>query len=248
MLRVNQLIILIIFVLAASGGVAQNMNAKQVSDSLLQVPDSTHLSIVTDSITINSVIGDSTITVSLDSISGKTKKKLEKLEVKTFKPSPKKAVIYSAIFPGLGQIYNQKYWKLPIIYGGFVGVSYAVTWNNTHYQDYFGAYKDIIDGDPDTNRWHNLVPYGQDPDNIDVNWFTGVLKDRKNYFRYYRDLSIIIGVALYGLNIVDAYVDAQLFDFDISPDLSLRIEPEMMRRSDRSYYADSFGFKFSVSF
>ena len=52
-----------------------------------------------------------------------------------FKPTPKKAVIYSAIFPGLGQIYNRKYWKLPILYGGFVGFTYAITWNNSYYRD-----------------------------------------------------------------------------------------------------------------
>ena len=169
---------------------------------------------------------------------------------KTFRPDPKKAVIYSAIFPGLGQIYNRKYWKLPILYGGFVGFSYAITWNNSHYQDYFGGYKDILDDNPDTNRWHQLVPYQyrENPESIDKQWFSGVLKDRKNYYRYYRDFSIILTVAWYGLGIVDAYVDAQLFEFDVSPDLSMRVEPVIFKKAGSHYLADSYGFRCSFSF
>lgn len=168
---------------------------------------------------------------------------------KTFKPDPKKAVIYSAIFPGLGQIYNRKYWKLPILYGGFVGLTYAITWNNSHYQDYFDAQRALLDDNPDNDDiWKKMLPYGMDPETADRNWFSDVVKDRKNYFRYYRDLSIIITVALYGLGIVDAYVDAQLFEFDVSPDLSMRVEPVLMNRVETNYLADSFGFKCSISF
>ncbi len=184
---------------------------------------------------------DSIAVVSLpDTVTGK----------KTFKPDPKKAVIYSAILPGLGQIYNRKYWKLPILYGGFVGFSYAITWNNGHYQDYFGGYKDILDDDPDTNRWHDLVPYQyrNNPESIDKQWFSGVLKDRKNYYRYYRDFSIILTVAWYGLGIVDAYVVAQLFEFDVTPDLSMRVEPVIFKKADSHYLADSYGFRCSFSF
>jgi len=166
-----------------------------------------------------------------------------------FKPDPKKAVIYAAIFPGLGQIYNRKYWKLPILYGGFVGLSYAITWNNSHYQDYFDAQRALLDDNPDNDDiWKKMLPYGMDPETADRNWFSDVVKDRKNYFRYYRDLSIIITVALYGLGIVDAYVDAQLFEFDVSPDLSMRVEPVLMNRVETNYLADSFGFKCSISF
>ncbi|MEA5045768.1 MAG: DUF5683 domain-containing protein, partial [Petrimonas sp.] len=133
---------------------------------------------------------------------------------------------------------------------GFVGLSYAITWNNSHYQEYFGGYRDILDSDPNTNRWHKLVPYQyrDDPESIDKNWFSGVLKDRKNYFRYYRDFSIILTVALYGLGIVDAYVDAQLFEFDVSPDLSMRVEPVIFKKADSNYLADSYGFRCSFSF
>lgn len=167
-----------------------------------------------------------------------------------FKPNPRKAVIYSAIFPGLGQIYNRKYWKLPILYGGFAAFTYFVTWNNRYYQTYFEWHRDLIDGDPNTNEWHNGLPYGKTPDNVDKKWLEGVYKDRKDYYRYYRDFSFIGAVAVYLLGIVDAYVDAQLFNFDISPDLSMRVEPTRINESGgyKNYLGASFGLRCSVSF
>ncbi len=165
-----------------------------------------------------------------------------------FKPSPRKAVIYSAIFPGLGQIYNRQYWKLPILYGGFVGFTYAITWNNGYYRDYLRGYQDIMDGNPDTNSWHNMLPYGMDHESVDENWFSDVLKQRKDYYRYYRDLSVIGTVALYMLAIVDAYVDSQLFDFDMSPDLSMRIEPTLLREEKANFIGNTYGLQWSFNF
>lgn len=165
-----------------------------------------------------------------------------------FKPTPKKAVIYSAIFPGLGQIYNRQYWKLPILYGGFVGFTYAITWNNGYYRDYLGGYQDIMDSNPETIRWHDMLPYGMDHATVDQSWFTDVLKQRKDYYRYYRDLSVIGTVALYLLAIVDAYVDAQLFDFDMSPDLSMRVEPALLREEKPNYLGNSYGLQMSFNF
>lgn len=165
-----------------------------------------------------------------------------------FKPSPRKAVIYSAIFPGLGQIYNRKYWKLPILYGGFVGFTYAITWNNGYYRDYLGGYQDIMDDNPESVRWHDLLPFGMDPNSVDQTWFTNALQQRKDYYRYYRDLSIIGTVALYLLAIVDSYVDAQLFDFDMSPDLSMRVEPALLMEERHSYLGNSYGLQWSFSF
>lgn len=168
------------------------------------------------------------------------------LESKTFKPSPKKAIIYSAIFPGLGQIYNRKYWKLPIVYGGFIGFTYAISWNGRYYTDYSNGYKDIMDDDPATDSWKNFLPYGQDPNTADIEWLKTVLKRRKDFYRRYRDLSIIGTVAMYALTMIDAYVDAQLFDFDISTDLSFRVEPTIIKKTD--YFANSFGIQCSISF
>jgi hypothetical protein len=145
-------------------------------------------------------------------------------------PSPSKAVLL-ALIPGMGQIYNRKYWKLPIVYGAFLGCLYAITWNNRNYSDYQNAYRDLRSEDPLTHTsWKNFVPPNLPPASVDSYpqdnpSFTENIRQRKDFFRRYRDLSIIISAAVYALSLIDAYVDAQLFDFDISPDLSLRLSP-----------------------
>ena len=166
------------------------------------------------------------------------------LEKAKFSPDPTKAVLFSAIFPGLGQVYNRKYWKLPIVYGGFMGCAYAISFNARYYKDYSNAYLDFTDGNPNTNSWQDFLPYNYQLS--DDAWFAGVLKRKKDYYRKYRDMSYIIAVGLYALCMVDAYVDAQLFDFDISQDLSFRIEPTFFDRTN--YNQRSFGLQCSFSF
>ncbi|MDR2120681.1 MAG: DUF5683 domain-containing protein [Tannerella sp.] len=169
-----------------------------------------------------------------------------------FKPIPGRAAIYSAVFPGLGQIYNRKYWKLPLVYGGFMGFIYAVSWNNKNYRDYADAYyyveKDSPD-DPDNwnGSWISFVPAGRDPADYirDAN-FKSRLKNGKDFYRRYRDLSIILTVGWYLICMADAYVDAQLFDFDISDDLSMRLEPVFSPRT--AYSASLYGVSFSINF
>ena len=169
-----------------------------------------------------------------------------------FKPNPTRAVIYSAIFPGLGQIYNRKYWKLPIVYGGFMGFIYAVTWNNKNYRDYSDAYLHIMTDDVNTpstwhQSWQNFVPRNRDPKDYITNTnFRNNLKSGKDYYRRYRDLSIILTVAWYFLCMADAYVDAQLFDFDITPDLSLHLAPSLAPRTNNS--PELFGLTCSINF
>lgn len=170
------------------------------------------------------------------------------LEVQTFRPNPTRAVLFSAIFPGLGQIYNRKYWKLPIVYGAFMGCTYAITWNNKNLKDYTQAYSDIMGPDPEKNNsWENFLPAGANPNDYinNVN-FQETLKRRKDYYRRYRDLSIIIAVGVYVLCMVDAYVDAQLFDFDISPDLSMRVVPAMEMATP--YSSRTYGVNCSLKF
>lgn len=247
MLKLRNIVCLLLLGAAWQLSAQQNVVLQQPDSISVIKTDSTVL-LRTDSVKIEA---ENIVLPALppDSVIIATAEDLKTIEIKSFKPSPKKAVLYSAIFPGLGQIYNRKYWKLPILYGGFVGFSYAITWNNSHYQDYFSAQKAILDDNPDNDHiWHNMLPYGQTPENADKNWFSGVLKDRKNYFRYYRDLSIILTVAWYALGIVDAYVDAQLFEFDVSPDLSMRVEPAILKKTDSNYLANSYGFSFSFSF
>jgi hypothetical protein len=169
-----------------------------------------------------------------------------------FKPNSGRAVIYSAVFPGLGQIYNRKYWKLPLVYGGYMGFIYAITWNNKNYRDYSQAYFDLSKDDPDNpDGWHeswlSFVPAGQDPASYlrDAN-FKSRLNNGRDFYRRYRDLSIILAIGWYFICMADAYVDAQLFDFDISPDLSLRIEPVVSPAT--RYTAFLYGLSCNIKF
>lgn len=142
-----------------------------------------------------------------------------------FNPSPERAVWMSALFPGLGQIYNRRYWKLPIIVGGFMGLGYATNWNNGMLKDYSQAYRDIMDNDPSTKSYMDFFPPNTKEENLNKTWLTNVLKSRRDFYRRNRDLCIICCVGLYLLCMVDAYVDASLAHFDISPDLSIEWSP-----------------------
>lgn len=136
----------------------------------------------------------------------------------TYKPNPSKAIWYSALFPGLGQLYNRRYWKLPVIAAGIVGISYAISWNSKYYVAYTNAYRDISDDNPATQSYLKLLPPGYE---FNTSQLTNVLKNRQQKYRRTRDLSYISAVGMYFICILDAYVDAQLYDFDISPDLSI---------------------------
>ncbi len=151
-----------------------------------------------------------------------------------FNPEPNRAVWLSALLPGLGQIYNRRYWKLPIIVGGFMGLGYATSWNNNQFQDYSQAYRDLLDADPTTNSYMNFFPPNTSEADLDQTWLTQTMKSRKDYYRRNRDLCIICLVGLYLLCMVDAYVDASLAHFDISPSLSMDLQPAMMLTPDRN--------------
>lgn len=157
---------------------------------------------------------------------------------KIFNPDPTRAVWMSALFPGLGQIYNRRYWKLPIVVGAFMGLGYGMSWNNTQYQDYSNGYLDLMSGDPDKKSYMNFFPPNTDEDSLDKTWLQSVLKNRKNYFRRNRDLCIICMVAVYLVAIIDSYVDAQLAHFDISPDLSMDLSP--------GFYTEPLTRKYSI--
>ncbi len=146
----------------------------------------------------------------------------------SFNPDPMRAVWLSALFPGLGQIYNRRYWKLPIVVGGYVGLFYATTWNSNMLADYQRAYLDIMDSDPTTNSYMDFFASSYREEDIDKTWLTNVLKQRKDYYRQYRDLCIICMIGLYAVCMIDAYVDAQLYHFDISPDLSMQWQPAII--------------------
>ena len=145
----------------------------------------------------------------------------------TWKPNPKRALWLALVVPGAGQIYNRKYWKLPIFYGGFVGCAYALRWNNMMYHDYSQAYLDIMDDDPNTKSYLDMLPPRYDITGRE-DQFKSIFKRKKDYYRRYRDLSAFCFVGVYLLSVIDAYVDAQLSVFDISNDLSLKVQPAVI--------------------
>lgn len=148
--------------------------------------------------------------------------------MREFNPDPKRAVWLSALFPGLGQIYNRRYWKLPIVVGGFMGLGYATSWNNGMLDDYTRAYRDLMDSDPSTRSYMNLFPSTTREETLNKTWLENVLRSRKNYYRRNRDLCIICIIGVYLIAMVDAYVDASLSHFDISPDLSIDWAPTLI--------------------
>ncbi|MBN8702385.1 MAG: hypothetical protein J0M08_04940 [Bacteroidetes bacterium] len=148
--------------------------------------------------------------------------------------APKKAAALSAALPGLGQIYNRKYWKLPIVYGAFAGLGYALYTTNNKYANYRDAYKARIDNDPETIDEYEKI-YSADN-----------LKSLHEYYHRYRDLSVVGLVVVYVLNIVDASVDAHLARFDVSDNLSMRIQPTTIYTSYNQLPAP--GFRLTANF
>lgn len=152
---------------------------------------------------------------------------------KIFTPDPIRAVWMSALCPGLGQIYNRRYWKLPIVVGGFLGLGYGASWNNGMLADYTRAYTDIMDNDPSTNSYMDFFPPNTDESTLNRTWLERTLKTRKDYYRRNRDLCVICMVGVYLIAMVDAYVDASLSNFDISPDLSMQVAPALIQDPQR---------------
>lgn len=165
-----------------------------------------------------------------------SKLQVDTLPVVAWRPDPLRAVWLGAICPGLGQMYNRSWWKVPIVYGALMGCGYAVMINQQSYSEYKTAYIDLYndyhseDGvSDDPSKSYNAIM----PDGYTMSRYGGEssylskLEKQENSYRRYRDLSIVVTVVVYALSLVDAYVDAQLFDFDISPDLSMQVEPAL---------------------
>ena len=172
-----------------------------------------------------------------DSVAPSTQEPLPSFEKQALKiqqqalwqPNSTKAILW-AFLPGGGQIYNRKYWKLPIVWGAFMACYYSITWNNRQYQEYHAAYRDLSGPDPEHNTsWLVFAPAGAQASDYQQyqSSLRSTLKRGNDFYRRYRDLSIVATVLVYGLSILDAYVDAELYTFDISPDLSLRVVPEV---------------------
>lgn len=181
-----------------------------------------------------------------DTVAGKKKKR----DWTTWAPDPKRAMWLAIVVPGAGQIYNRKYWKLPIVYGGFLGCAYAWRWNNQMYRDYSQAYMDIMDDDPNTQSYNQFLHLGMEITDDNKERYQNLFKRRKDYYRKYRDLSIFCLIGVYALSVIDAYVDASLSQFDISKDLSLKIEPSIINNhsSLNPVKASSLGLQCSLNF
>ncbi len=151
----------------------------------------------------------------------------QKLPKPKFVPDPKRALWLALVVPGAGQIYNRKYWKLPIFYGGFLGCTYALMWNQQMYKDYAQAYIDIMDDDPNTKSYMNMLPPNYDITGMEDRFKT-IFKNKKDRYRRWRDYAAFSFVGVYLLSVIDAYVDAQLSAFDISKDLSLNVKPTVI--------------------
>lgn len=173
-----------------------------------------------------------------------------KRDWKTWQPKPQRALWLALVLPGAGQIYNRKYWKLPIVYGGMMGCLYAMNWNNMMYKDYSQAYLDIMDSDPTTESYNKFLHLGKVIDSSNEERYKKLFKSRKDKYRRWRDLSFFCMIGVYAISVIDAYVDAELSEFDISKDLSLKVEPTVINNhvSNNPLEASSIGVNCSINF
>lgn len=218
-------------------------------DSVMQKNGSDAYGSINDSVAKLITTADS-VNLKRISATDSLKKKKDKRNWSTWRPNAKRAMWLAIVIPGAGQIYNRKYWKLPIVYGGFLGCLYAIRWNNQMFTDYSQAYMDIMDNDPDTQSYNQFLHLGNTITEANKERYQNLFKKRKDYYRRYRDLSVFCLIGVYALSVIDAYVDASLSEFDISKDLSLKIEPAVInnRSSMNPLKSTSLGFQCMLNF
>jgi hypothetical protein len=150
--------------------------------------------------------------------------------------SPHRATLIAMALPGAGQVYNDHWWKLPVLYGGAGAAVYGLSWNNRYYityRDAFVEYTQYVNAkaaDPELpyprpNGWDKLFKPGGSAENINPQRFQDILKTRKNNFKRDRDLLMIVMAGIYVIQILDATVFAHFYDYEISDDLSMRVLP-----------------------
>ncbi|HMJ69072.1 MAG TPA: DUF5683 domain-containing protein [Cyclobacteriaceae bacterium] len=180
--------------------------------------------------------------------------KVETIESYASRYDPRKAMLYSAVFPGLGQAYNRKYWKIPLVYGGFAGIGYAISWNQERYLFYrkglFGLLNEPLNpvANPETgltdlgNRVignEAFLPVGPNSLKADI------VRNQVNKFRRDRDFAVIMCFIFYMMQMVDAHVDAHLKEFDLNPQLKVSIEPTM---NQNAFTGRTTGFGLTLKF
>ncbi len=239
---VRVLMVLLTCHLSALTASAQNV----VNDSIMQMVDSLYSAMPVELDTM--VVADSTEThvFTAEQIQAPKKKR----DWATWRPNPQRALWLALVIPGGGQIYNRKYWKLPIVYGGFIGCIYAMRWNNMMYRDYAQAYLDLMDDDPGTASYNQFLHLGRQIDDLNADRYKQIFKSRKDRYRRWRDLSFFVMVGVYAISVIDAYVDAELSEFDISKDLSMKVRPTIMGNgsSKNPLVATSLGVNCSINF
>jgi len=152
-----------------------------------------------------------------------------KVSKHTFKPDPVKATMMAVVFPGLGQVYNKKYWKIPLVYAGFGGLVYAAGINSSSYVKYMKAFQDFTDNNPLTKSYQSFErlkdfnPATAEPS--EVSYYKDQLMRGIDYYKRYRDLSYIGIGAWYLISILDANVDASLFNYDVTNNLDIAVLP-----------------------
>ena len=235
-----------LLLLAAVAGFAQEVD---------EVPEDSIFAISSDSVLMKGLVSDDSIFV--DSLQNQLSVMAEAnppLKVQKdwskWQPDPKRALWLAIVFPGGGQIYNRKYWKLPLIYGGFMGCLYAMNWNNNMYKDYSQAFLDISDNDPNTASYNSYLHLGAKITDSNKERYKQIFRSRRDKYRRWRDLSFFVMVGVYALSVIDAYVDAELSVFDISKDLSLKVEPTIMNSSSSSnpFQGGALGLNCSLNF
>lgn len=174
----------------------------------------------------------------------KGEKVIRSISIKDIKHSPHTATMFAAILPGLGQIYNKKYWKLPIVYGGVAALCYSIHFNGENYDLYRRAYRDFIVRDPNNKSYREIVENRtnltmEDVETTYASWFQNVLKNKKDYYRRYRDMSYFGLVGVYVIQLIDACVDAHFFDFDVDDEISMTWQPTVSPDSSGPYMGAS---------
>ena len=234
--------------LCLSGTAMAQEDSMVVDTTHLAIADSLHSAVTVDlyELTETSRLSESTDSTAA-SQTGFTRRQQRQQRLATFTPDPNKATWSAIVFPGGGQIYNHKYWKLPIVYGGFLGCAYALNWNNQMYGDYSQAYLDIMDDDPGTASYEEFLPPRY---NIEANkdYLKRVFKSRKDTYRRQRDLSIFCFIGVYLISVIDAYVDAELSNFDITEDLSVQVRPTTIDNRQNTLRNQAYGLQCSFSF
>ena len=150
---------------------------------------------------------------------------------------PRRAALKSAMLPGLGQIYNTRWWKVPLVYGGFVGIGLVFEFNQRYYQIFLkeAQYRQENPGKKENPLF---TPYTTE----------GIINIKDSYRRD-RDLSVLAGLGFYAITIIDAYVDAKFFRFDISNDLTLQVNPTINQPIPvhASAFAPVVGLRFKIA-